>query len=80
MKKIWAAVVSIVLWNHERGSWQYDVMCALIVAFIVFTPRSFFRGEFRSHDGRGDRQEQVLKLTDRSPAAKAGPAQGVKKQ
>ncbi len=31
-----------LLWSHRRGSWQYDVICALIVAFIMLTPRTLF--------------------------------------
>lgn len=31
-----------VFWVYERGSWQYDVILAVILAFIFLTPRSFF--------------------------------------
>ena len=31
-----------VFWVYERGSWQYDVILAVIVAFIFLTPRSLF--------------------------------------
>jgi hypothetical protein len=29
-------------WSYERGSWQYDVICAVILAFIFMTPTSWF--------------------------------------
>jgi len=32
----------LILWDHERGTWQYDVFCLLIVAFIFLTPKSWF--------------------------------------
>ncbi len=32
-----------IFWAYERGSWQYDIICAVILAFIFLTPRSFFR-------------------------------------
>jgi hypothetical protein len=32
-----------ILWDFRRGSWQYDVMVGLILAFIFLTPREFFR-------------------------------------
>lgn len=32
----------IILWNYERGTWQYDVFCLLIVAFIFLTPKIWF--------------------------------------
>jgi hypothetical protein len=31
-----------LLWDHKRGSWQYDVFCLLIIAFIFLTPKSWF--------------------------------------
>lgn len=31
-----------LLWSFERGSRQYDVICAIILAFIIFTPPSAF--------------------------------------
>jgi hypothetical protein len=37
-----------LLWSFERGSVQYDVICAVILAFIFLTPPSAFndRPEF----------------------------------
>jgi hypothetical protein len=32
-----------ILWDFKRGSWQYDVMVGLILAFIFLTPREVFR-------------------------------------
>jgi len=32
----------IFVWTYERGTIQYDIICALILAFIFFTPRSCF--------------------------------------
>lgn len=34
--------VRSVFWVYERGSWQYDIILAVILAFIFLTPRSFF--------------------------------------
>jgi hypothetical protein len=33
---------SAMVWTHERGTLQYDIMCALILAFIFFVPKSCF--------------------------------------
>jgi hypothetical protein len=33
---------SIFVWSYERGTLQYDIICALILAFIFFVPRSCF--------------------------------------
>ncbi len=35
-------VKNFILWNHERGTWQYDVFCLLIIAFIFLTPKAWF--------------------------------------
>jgi hypothetical protein len=32
-----------ILWDYKRGSWQYDVMVGIILAFIFLTPRTWFR-------------------------------------
>jgi hypothetical protein len=36
-----------ILWDYPRGSRQYDVMVGIILAFIFFTPRDFFRDQPR---------------------------------
>ncbi len=36
-----------VMWDYSRGSWQYDVMVALILGFIFLTPRAWFRDQPR---------------------------------
>lgn len=36
-----------LLWDYPRASWQYDVMVALILAFIFVTPREIFRDQPR---------------------------------
>jgi hypothetical protein len=32
-----------LLWAYPRGSWQYDVILAVILAFIFLTPRGWLR-------------------------------------
>ena len=44
---MWQAIKSVVLWNYRRTSWQYDVLCLLILAFIFLTPKSWFEGKER---------------------------------
>ncbi len=34
-----------ILWDYPRGGLQYDIMVALILAFIFLTPREFFRDQ-----------------------------------
>jgi hypothetical protein len=40
----------IAFWNYSRTSWQWDVLCVLILVFIFLTPKSWFENtEFRRH-------------------------------
>lgn len=32
----------IILWKYERASWQWDVLCFLIILFIFLTPKAWF--------------------------------------
>lgn len=45
---------NIILWNYERASWQWDVLCLLIIAFIFLTPKVWF-----------DRKEKLATQTSR---------------
>lgn len=38
-------VKGFLLWRHERASWQYDVMVALILLFVFLTPARFFHDQ-----------------------------------
>jgi hypothetical protein len=40
--KIKLVAIRAVFWPYERGSWQYDIICAVILAFIFLTPASWF--------------------------------------
>lgn len=39
---IFGALKRFFFWSYERGSWQYDVLCGLILAFIFFGPNQIF--------------------------------------
>ena len=42
-----SGVKRFILWDYQRGVWQYDVMCAAITIFIFFAPRQWFRDQPR---------------------------------
>ncbi len=56
---------NFILWNYERGTWQYDVFCLLIIAFIFLTPKAWFekREKLATQTAR-----LVVKAEDFSPA------------
>jgi hypothetical protein len=35
------------LWEYARNTWQWDVLCVLILVFIFLTPKSWFEGSER---------------------------------
>jgi hypothetical protein len=37
----------LFFWNYERNTWQWDVLCALILVFIFLTPKSWFENSER---------------------------------
>ena len=37
-----------IFWDYPRASWQYDVMVAIIVVFVMLTPRGWFRDQPRT--------------------------------
>ena len=36
------SIKKFILWNYERGTWQYGIFCLLIVLFIFATPKTWF--------------------------------------
>ncbi len=39
-----------ILWDYPRAVWQYDLMVAIILAFIFLTPREWFRDQPRANN------------------------------
>ena len=37
----------LIFWEVSRGSWQYDIIVGLILAFIFLTPRDLFKDQPR---------------------------------
>lgn len=43
---------AILFWGYARNTWQYDVLCVLILAFIFLTPKNWFENsELRARQG-----------------------------
>jgi len=40
------------LWNYARNTWQWDILCVLILVFIFLTPKSWFESGERHAAGR----------------------------
>ena len=53
------ALARVLFWTYPRGSWQYDVLCIVIILFIFLTPAWVFD---RSH-----REETVSSVEELFP-------------
>jgi hypothetical protein len=40
--KVKLVIKRAIFWSYERGSWQYDIICVMILAFIFLTPTRWF--------------------------------------
>ena len=58
------AIARVIFWRFRRGSWQYDILCGLILVFIFLTPKSVFDGSFFSESSEQaieqDREREVV--------------------
>jgi hypothetical protein len=58
MKYILRGIRDFVLWSYARNTWQWDVLCVLILVFIFLTPKSCFVNGERQH--RSGHQTQAI--------------------
>lgn len=42
MKKLLISIKNIILWSYDRGTWQYDLLCLLIIVAILLIPGKYF--------------------------------------
>jgi hypothetical protein len=49
MSFIGDTVRKIAFWTYPRTSWQWDVLCVLILVFIFLTPKSWFSNTAYQH-------------------------------
>jgi hypothetical protein len=60
---------NILIWTYERGTLQYDIICALILIFIFLVPRSCFTAR-RPDTSDGGSIQTNLKAQSNSQSAK----------
>ncbi|HMV47185.1 MAG TPA: hypothetical protein PLD20_01640 [Blastocatellia bacterium] len=42
MKSIFVGIKNVLLWSYERGTWQYDLLCLLIIGAVFLLPGKYF--------------------------------------
>ena len=65
----WMGVVGqVIFWRYSRGSWQYDILCGVILAFIFLTPADVFDGSVFSQAKEPKKMEERDRDSDRKQA------------
>ncbi len=56
MRGLLTTLKKIFFWNYARNTWQWDLLCVVILIFIFLTPKSWFssgeRAQSRVHQSR----------------------------
>ncbi|MFQ5817485.1 MAG: hypothetical protein ACE5H2_05955 [Terriglobia bacterium] len=47
LRRVARTIRGLLLWRHERGSWQYDMMVVLILTFVLLSPPTWFHDKIR---------------------------------
>ena len=69
MKHIWRTLRGLLLWSYSRKTWQYDVLCAVILAFIFLTPKSWFETSELQRPGMHQSPFTSILLVEPEPVA-----------
>lgn len=49
MGHILRSIKRIFFWTYARNTWQWDVLCVVILVFIFLTPKGWFRDNDAQH-------------------------------
>jgi hypothetical protein len=65
---LWNVFKKVILWSYGRTTWQYDVLCVAILAFVFLTPKGWFEwGELACapahQSGLGAAQKLLIRTT-----------------
>ena len=50
MSYLTSTLRKLFFWHYARNTWQWDILCALILVFIFLTPKSWFASGERQLD------------------------------
>jgi hypothetical protein len=71
---LWDVLKKVILWSYGRTTWQYDVLCVAILAFVFLTPKGWFeRGELACsaahQNGLGAAHKLLIRTTGTAATA-----------
>jgi hypothetical protein len=70
MKALLIGIKNVLLWSYARGTWQYDILCVLIIAAVFVVPSRFFGDRdrpmqtYRAHQA-GAQANEALKIASK---------------
>jgi hypothetical protein len=47
MPHLLSVIKKLFFWNYARNTWQWDILCVVILIFIFLTPKSWFENSER---------------------------------
>ena len=50
MRGLLTTLKKIFFWNYARNTWQWDLLCVVILIFIFLTPKSWFSSGERAQN------------------------------
>jgi hypothetical protein len=59
MNSFLTGIKNVLLWSYARGTWQYDLLCLLIVAAVFLVPSRYFGDRDRTISIRAGRTNQM---------------------
>lgn len=59
VRGLFTTLKKIFFWNYARNTWQWDLLCVVILIFIFLTPKSWFSNS-----------ERAQKIEHQSPVVK----------
>ncbi len=69
MNQFYRILKGIFFWRYERTSWQWDVLCVVILVFIFLTPKGWFEtGELRRAEAHQNQVSSLHLLVDNNSA------------
>ena len=64
MRAIWKFIGRTLFWSYERGSWPYDVLVAVILVFVLLTPRAWFHDRPRELEAEPSNVQLITQDSD----------------
>jgi len=64
MNAVLNGIKNVLLWSYARGSWQYDVLCLIIILIVFMVPSRYF----------GDRDRPVVNQANQGRIYASKPA------